>query len=105
MLTIKIDLVKNNSNFGAAFWRELYNKIFKTNSAIEGLENSGSISGSVKTTTTRGEAKVLAGIFYFYLVNLYGEVPLALTTDPKLNTFLPRSSINSCLFPNYSRFE
>ncbi len=39
-----------------------------------------------------GEALFLRGFFYFYLINLYGDVPLVTTTDYKINSSLARSS-------------
>ncbi len=35
----------------------------------------------------------MRGFFYFYLVNLYGEVPLIVSTDYKLNANLAKSKI------------
>jgi hypothetical protein len=34
----------------------------------------------------------MRAFFYFYLVNLYGDVPLALTTDPAINSVISRAS-------------
>jgi len=72
-------------------WGPIYNLIFKCNDALEGLNNSSKLSPDVKTQLT-GEAKLLRAFYYFYLVNLFGDVPLALTTDPEVNTLLSRSS-------------
>lgn len=80
-----------NLSSGAEHWAPLYNFVFKCNAAIEGLNKSESLTASVKQQLL-GEAKFLRAFFYFYLVNEFGDVPLALSTDPKVNASLARSS-------------
>jgi len=75
---------------GSEHWSPLYNYVFKCNAAIEGLEHNNVLTPIVRTQLL-GEAKFLRAFFYFYLVNLFGDVPLALTTDPEKNTLLARS--------------
>jgi starch-binding outer membrane protein, SusD/RagB family len=75
---------------GAEHWSPLYHFVFRCNAAIEGLTASKSLTPLIKQQLM-GEAKFMRAFFYFYLVNMYGEVPLALTTDPEINTLLPRS--------------
>ena len=65
-------------------WTQSYNYIFKANLVIEGLQNSKGISPSVKQQLL-GEAKFVRAFWYFYLVNLYGDVPLILSSDYKVN--------------------
>lgn len=74
-------------------WRNTYNKIYEVNAALEGLDASTVLTPAVKKQLT-GEAKFLRGFFYFYLVNLYGGVPMPLTTNYKVNNLLPRSSVD-----------
>lgn len=76
---------------GAEAWGTLYGFIFKCNAAIEGLSVSESLTPAVKQQLL-GEAEFFRAFCYFYLVNLFGDVPLPLTTDPEVNTRLPRSS-------------
>lgn len=66
-------------------WLNLYAYVFKANAAIEGLSSSKTLSPSVKSQLL-GEAKFLRAFYYFYLVNLYGDVPLLLSTNLKSNT-------------------
>lgn len=75
---------------GSEFWPLLYNYIFRCNAAIEGLNASSTLTPVIKQQLL-GEAKFMRGFMYFYLVNLFGDVPLALTTDPKINTLLART--------------
>jgi hypothetical protein len=80
---------------GYEFWVAAYSSIFVCNSAIEGLSSP---SSSVLTPTVRqqliGEAKFMRAYYYFYLVNLYGNAPLIITTDYKANVALPRASVD-----------
>jgi hypothetical protein len=68
---------------GTQFW-SIYNLIFTCNAAIEGLSKSSSLTPSVKQQLL-GEAKFMRAFFYFYLVNLYGDVPIVLNTNWKDN--------------------
>lgn len=77
-------------NGGSHMWSKAYAYIFSCNSAIEGLTISSSLTPAVKQQLV-GESKFLRAFFYFYLVNLYGNVPLALTTAWQVNSALPRS--------------
>jgi starch-binding outer membrane protein, SusD/RagB family len=80
------------TNFGSEHWATLYNYIQQTNAAIEGLQTSTTLSQNVRQQLL-GECKFLRAFLYFHLVNLYGDVPLVLTTDYKLNALLARSSV------------
>lgn len=82
-----------SSIYGSEFWMSTYPLIYICNAAIEGLNKSSAISPAVKQQLL-GEAKFMRAYFYFYLVNLYGEVLLALTTDYKVNSLLSRSSVS-----------
>ncbi|WP_316836797.1 RagB/SusD family nutrient uptake outer membrane protein, partial [Pedobacter nutrimenti] len=69
----------------------IYSTIYTINSAIEGLTASKEITQSLKQQLL-GEAKFMRGFCYFYLVNLYGDVPLVLTTDYKINGIIAKST-------------
>jgi starch-binding outer membrane protein, SusD/RagB family len=84
-------LGEENPTLGSEFWTPIYNYIFITNSAIEGLTNTVSLTGDVKQQLL-GEAYFMRAFFYFYLVNLFGDVPLVISTDYKPNSLLGRSS-------------
>ncbi|MFY0254155.1 RagB/SusD family nutrient uptake outer membrane protein [Chitinophaga sp. 30R24] len=75
------------------FTQNLYPMLFTVNSAIEGIEQSSSLTPAVKQQLL-GEAKFMRGFIYFYLVNLYGDLPLALTTDYTKNRLLSRTPQN-----------
>lgn len=75
-----------------SLWLPTYSIIFTINSAIEGLSGENSLSANVKKQLL-GEAKFLRALHCFYLVNLYGDVPLPVSTDYKVNSILARSPI------------
>jgi hypothetical protein len=74
------------------FWSSIYssNYIYAANAAIEGLDASSSLTPAVKQELL-GEAKFIRAFCYFYLVNLYGDVPLVLTTNYKINASIGRT--------------
>jgi hypothetical protein len=75
---------------GQEVWNTFYPIIFHANAAIEGLSASNQLSPAVKQQLL-GEAKFIRGFLYFYLVNLYGDVPLVISTDFEKNRLLPRA--------------
>lgn len=75
---------------GTEFWTSTYPSIFICNAAISGLENNSALTPAVQQQLL-GEAKFMRAFFYFYLVNLYGDVPMPLTTNYKSNAILPRT--------------
>lgn len=78
-------------NMGTNLWHTIYSIIFTANSAIEGLNKSNNVSSAVKQQLL-GEAKFIRGFCYFYLVNLYGDVPLVTSSDYKINSTISRTS-------------
>jgi len=74
-----------------ANWGELYKTIYNANNVIEGLTKSTSIN-AVKSKQWIAEAKFLRAYSYFYLTNLWGNVPLVLTTNVDVSALLPQSS-------------
>jgi starch-binding outer membrane protein, SusD/RagB family len=72
-------------------WDNVYPYIFICNSAIEGFEGSTNLAPAIRQQLL-GEAKFMRAFFYFYLVNLYGDVPLVITTNYKVNSQLIRAS-------------
>ncbi|MBO9573350.1 MAG: RagB/SusD family nutrient uptake outer membrane protein, partial [Chitinophagaceae bacterium] len=82
----------SNISDGGKNWNPLYNLIYRCNAAIEGLTASETLSARVKQQLL-GEARFLRAYYYFYLVNLFGPVPLATSTDYERNTMLPRTTV------------
>lgn len=63
-------------------WTTAYQAVYGANGVIEGIEASTAptLTDGMRKRLT-GEAKFVRAFAYFYLVNLYGDVPLALTVD------------------------
>lgn len=75
---------------GTEYWDAFYPYIFACNSALEGLKGANNLTAAIKKQLT-GEATFMRAFFYFYLTNLYGDVPLALTSDYTSNGTLSRA--------------
>jgi hypothetical protein len=81
----------NNISPQEISWGNVYMMIFIANSAIEQLPNGKLLTPDVRDQLL-GEAKFIRALCHFNLVNIYGDVPLAISTDYKVNSLLPRSS-------------
>lgn len=82
-----------NSNAGGNFdfWSFTYTKMYLINAALESLANSTSLTERVKNQLL-GEAHFMRAFYYFYLVNMYGDVPLVLSTDYKVNALINKTT-------------
>ena len=76
---------------GVYFWDRCYEFIYRINAAMDGITNSTALTPAVQQQLL-GECRFFRGFFYFYLVNLYGDVPLVLTADYKQNALLSRTA-------------
>jgi len=83
------NLIPTN-NLVSSLWSDLYRYIYKSNALLEGLLQSRTLSDQVRSQI-EGEARFIRAFSYFYLVNLWGDVPLAMTTDYRVNSQLKRS--------------
>lgn len=79
----------SNSIVEQNFWASAYSLIYHANSIIEGLELSNGVSSQMKKQL-RGEAKFARSLIYFNLVNIFGDVPLIISTNYKENAAAPR---------------
>jgi len=84
------NLTPSEGTLNSNFWGNMYQQIFRANAILEGLDNSVGLSNVVKTRI-EGEAKFMRAFAYFYLVNLFGDVPLVLSTDYRINSTMPRT--------------
>ena len=74
-------------------WDLLYGRLYPVNAAIEGLNKSTKLTESVKKQLL-GETKFFRAYIYFYLVNLFGDVPLQTSTDWTVAAVMPRTPIS-----------
>lgn len=85
------ELISNaGGSRGGGIWTLLYQGILAANTSMEGLNASTGLYPVVKKQLL-GECYFMRAFYYFYLINLYGDVPLALTSDPNINNGLPRA--------------
>ncbi len=82
-------LPDNSRNLG--LWSSAYNIVYMCNSLLEGLEDSQGISEGVNQQL-KGEALFVRSFTYFYLMNLFGDVPLILSTDYEINALASKES-------------
>jgi len=73
-------------------WKNAYSIIYVANAAIENLQLSNTLTPAVKQKLL-GEAYFIRALYHFYLCNLYGDVPLMITTDYKVNSLKPRDAV------------
>ena len=79
------ELVVNDANF----WTPAYNQVYDVNAALAGIQGA-SVTLYYKNQWL-GESYFNRAVLYFYLTNLYGPVPLALTTDYAITNVLARA--------------
>lgn len=73
------------------FWSNAYQILYVANSVVGALTNNTALSPAVRQQLM-GEAKFMRAFCYFYLVNLYGDVPLVTGIDQSVNVKLPRTA-------------
>lgn len=73
-------------------WSSAYGTIYVANMVIEGVTASTLMTAATKKQL-EGEAKFIRAFSYFYLVNLFGDVPLALSTDYRVNAIAGRTPV------------
>ena len=67
------------------YWGTVYKNMYRVNAALQGINASGELTPAVKNQLL-GELRFMRAFYYFYLVNLYGDVPLILGTNYEENT-------------------
>ena len=83
--------ISQSANTTDNLWTRAYQVIYMANAAIQGVEQSSSLSAPV-AAQVMGEAKFMRAFFYFYLVNQFGAVPLVTTTNYVTNESIKRSA-------------
>ncbi|HEY4289245.1 MAG TPA: RagB/SusD family nutrient uptake outer membrane protein [Puia sp.] len=73
-----------------SFWTPIYKIVGNVNSIIDGVNASTTLTDSARKELL-GEAKFIRAFCYFYLTNLYGDVPLPLSSDFNKTALLPRT--------------
>jgi hypothetical protein len=86
-------LLALNGTPGSLMWTPAYKNIYNANGVIAGIAASTStgLADSVRKELT-GEAKFLRAFCYFYLTNLFGDVPMPLVTDFNQTSLLKKTA-------------
>jgi tetratricopeptide (TPR) repeat protein len=83
-------IISSNQLVNVNLWKAAYAYIYQCNICNEGLRKSTSVTTEIKNRLL-GEVLFVRALCYYYLVNLYGGVPLALNTNSEVNTLLSRA--------------
>jgi hypothetical protein len=86
-------LADNGQAIYGHFWKAAYQDIYYANAVLEGVTNSKTITENTLSQLT-GEMLVIRSLNYFCLVNLFGNVPLELSTDYRANSVMPRTPVS-----------
>jgi len=76
---------------GTFFWSDIYIQLYTCNTAIQGLSNPAATLTPAIQKQLLGEFKFIRAFIYFYAVNLYGDVPMPLTSNYLVNNSLSRT--------------
>jgi hypothetical protein len=82
-------LTATNTLTQSLFWTEAFKYINNANGVLEGLANSTGLSENIKKQL-EGEARFIRGFCYFYLVNVFDDVPYITSTDYRVNASASR---------------
>lgn len=77
------------SQYVQSMWVDQYSYIYQSNACIEGLTAATGLTSAVKNQLL-GESHFMRAFLHFYLVNMYGDVPLITSTDWRVNNVKPR---------------
>ena len=87
----KNKLTSDNSYIHNNLWNEGYKYIYAANAILAGLTSATGMTDSTKGQL-EGEAKFIRAFCDFYLVNLFGDIPLIATTNYQTNAVAARTS-------------
>jgi hypothetical protein len=79
-----------------SIWEAAYQQIYYANAIIYGTENSTSLSAGDKDRLT-GEALLLRSLLYYYLLQLFGDIPYTTSLDYEYNRNLSKTQAAAVL--------
>ncbi|MCS3869468.1 hypothetical protein J3D55_002384 [Chryseobacterium ginsenosidimutans] len=83
--------IQNPSNTTVKLvWGNAYRQIYMANAIVEGLEKSSGI-GEKDKNRIKGEAIFIRSLIYYYLTEIFGDVPYATSTDYFINQSLSKT--------------
>lgn len=86
----------DSNQFVSSFWNAAYQKIYVSNSILEGLEGAHNISASDKARI-KGEALVIRSLLFFYVQQVYGDIPYPVTTNYMINQSISKTPSSEVL--------
>lgn len=84
-------LLSTSTVVATNIWRYGYSYIYHVNACIEGLNKATNVTPALKTQL-QGEMLFMRSYCYFYLVNLFGDIPNITSTDYRINEVMPRTA-------------
>lgn len=85
-------LTSENDLLLSSLWKPAYRYIYLSNLILEGLDNSSELVSFEVKQQLEGEARFIRANCYFHLINLFGNVPLVISTDLERNDAIERSN-------------
>ena len=79
-------------------WKYLYKVIALCNRSLETLDSHASLLSTDKLTAYNAEVRALRAMYYYYLMDMFGRVPLVLSSST------PMSEINQSTRPEVFKF-
>lgn len=75
----------------SAYWTNAYQKVYMANAIIEGVEASNTIKGDERSRIL-AEALLIRSVLFFYLQQIYGDIPYPVTTNYQINQTISKTS-------------
>lgn len=75
----------------SSYWSDAYGQIYLANSIIEGVGKSSSLSMPDKSRI-KGEALLMRSVIFFYLWQVFGDIPYPVTTNYQVNQSISKTS-------------
>lgn len=90
ILEFGVNTIEVSNSWNLDLWAGSYNMAYMVNAILENITNSNTLSEKT-IKSLEGQAKFIRAFTYFNLTNLYGDVPLLLSTDYHNNATAPRN--------------
>ncbi|HLR00232.1 MAG TPA: RagB/SusD family nutrient uptake outer membrane protein [Sphingobacterium sp.] len=74
-------LMNTKSSRFEPFWTARYQGVYRANTALENLDKVAAWESESQKNQLKGEAHFLRALFYFELSQMFGEVPLIISTE------------------------
>lgn len=83
--------INETNGYVQSLWTAFYRNIYRCNAALEGLADAVEIPSPLQSQLM-GEVLAIRAFCYFYLTNLWGDVPLITGTDYRTNQSVGRTA-------------